>query len=160
MRIRDDYSRTGLSQDYLSKELSRALDGKKIMLEEHGDRVFKIELCNGLYIREVISGPSRLEWEIAATPGFTNFNPMPRSYRDFMVSPKRTKVLYWEIHKRGQKTIPMLGNYRADWSCRVEKDVGIYMDWAKNRLNRCLGEFGQKLLTFKGNEQPRYSKRI
>ena len=42
MRIRDDYSRTGLSQDYLSKELSRALDGKKIMLEEHGDRVFKI----------------------------------------------------------------------------------------------------------------------
>jgi len=153
-----------MNQKYFAERLSRALDGKKIVLEDHGGRVFKIELWDGLYIREVISDPSKLEWEIAATPGFESFSPMCKSYeptsRVFMVYPKKTEVLYWEIHKRGQKTIPMLGNYHSEWSGLIEKDVGIYMDWAKKRLNHCLGEFGQKLLTCKGDEHPKYSKRL
>lgn len=153
-----------MNENYFSKKLNRALDGKQIVLEEHGGRVFKIDAGHTVYLREVIAGPSRPEWEIAATPGFMGFSPMPKSYdpanRDFMKSPKKTDVLYWEIHKRGENRIPVLGNYGADWSGNLKNDVEIYMTWAKNRLNHCFGDLGQKLISHHGDEHPRYSKRI
>ena len=153
-----------MNENYFSKRLNRSLDGKEIVLEEHGGRVFKIDAGHTVYLREVIAGPSRPEWEIAATPGFTNFSPMYKSYhptsRDLGVQPKKIDVLYWEIHRRGQKNIPMLGNYEADWSGNVNQDVETYMAWAKKRLNGCLSELGQKLLICKGDEHARYSKRI
>ena len=152
------------TEEYLSKKLNRALDRKKIVLEEHGGRVFKIDAGHTVYLREVIAGPNRPEWEIAATPGFMDFSPLTdsrdRHWPNFYKRPKKIDVLYWEIHRKGQSRIPMLGDYEACWTGRVEKDVETYMAWAKKRLNHCFSEFGQKMVAAEGDEQPRYPKRI